>query len=180
MNKKGSMKLSINAIVILIIALVVLGVGILFVRGGLSQAEATTSKALSANEITIIPATNDNPFVMDKEISVNAKENKAGAQISVFNPYDSTVYADITKESCMDMNGKDVSDKVYVTEIYNVTIPTQNRGSYQAIFTLEEVGTYFLTGDLVTCKMRATFKNSQVWQEGKSPIKEASIIIYID
>ncbi len=57
MMKKGGMELSINAIVILIIAMVVLGIGILFIRGMFAKAQTTTFKALSSQETTN-PATN--------------------------------------------------------------------------------------------------------------------------
>ncbi len=59
MRKKGSLNLSMNAIVILILAITLLGLGLSFMRGLFKQMEGKVNEAVSAQELSN-PPTMDN------------------------------------------------------------------------------------------------------------------------
>jgi len=74
-RKKGSLELSINSIVIVILAIVMLGLGMTFMRGLFKQIKTKVSEAVDANELTN-PPTADNPLtVAPAEISLRQTEN---------------------------------------------------------------------------------------------------------
>ena len=74
-SKKGDLSLSINAIVILILAITMLGLGLTFMRGLFKQIGTKVSEAVDANEL-VNPPTFDNPItVAPGEISLRQGEN---------------------------------------------------------------------------------------------------------
>ncbi len=79
-NKKSALNLSINAIVILILAITMLGLGLTFMRGLFKQATTKVEAAVSAQEL-VNPPTVDSPLtVAPAEISVRSgKQDKSTA-----------------------------------------------------------------------------------------------------
>src|SRR3989338_11215629 len=74
-HKKADLSLSINAIVILILAITMLGLGLTFMRGLFKQIGTKVSEAVDANEL-VNPPTFDNPItVAPGEISLRQGEN---------------------------------------------------------------------------------------------------------
>ena len=73
MNKKGSSNLSIQAIVIIVIAFVVLGLALTFVRLGFDKSTKQLVGVIDDNELKT-PATFENPITMT-ELSI--KRNSA-------------------------------------------------------------------------------------------------------
>ena len=74
-RKKASLELSINSIVILILAITMLGLGLTFMRGLFKQISTKVSESVSANELTN-PPTTDNPMtVAPSEITLRQGEN---------------------------------------------------------------------------------------------------------
>ena len=158
MKKRAGMELSINAIVILIIAMVVLGIGILFIRRMFGKAQTTTFKALTAQE-TKVSASADRPFVLDKEITASNSDPSAVMQVSVYNPHQKTARVFINRTRCVDKTGNDITGSVSFTEIgyYSRTAtgaevralldnsPSINQGafaSFQAILTINNIGSH--------------------------------------
>ncbi|MBN2142283.1 hypothetical protein JW711_03045 [Candidatus Woesearchaeota archaeon] len=154
LNKKGSMELGVNAIVILIIALAILGLGIAFVtnlfRGG-------TDKLGSIIANTELPIHGDaiNPIVFEKE-ELDIKQGKnVKLKVSVYNdgfagtPPNNVA---LSIEGCKDAVG-DYAD------IFLLSAPEQdiNPGSdagYLAIITADDQGND-ITGTY-TCTIKAT------------------------
>ena len=62
-NKKGDLSLSINAIIILILAITMLGLGLSFIRGLFTAAEGKVEEVTSATEL-VNPPTRDNPVTL--------------------------------------------------------------------------------------------------------------------
>ena len=60
-GKKGSLNLSMNAIVVLILAITMLGLGLTFMRGLFKQATERVTEAVSAQEL-VNPPTVDSPL----------------------------------------------------------------------------------------------------------------------
>lgn len=84
--KKAGMELSINAIVILIIAMIVLGLGVVFVRGLFVKAGGKLGGAITGAQVAK-PASPDEPITVDPtqlEFSVRGDKTKT-VVVSVFN-----------------------------------------------------------------------------------------------
>ncbi len=82
MNKKGSMELSVNSIVILVIAIVMLGLILGFVKSKFSE----VSVGLDLKEPDAAPASSSNPVSLSRnEISINAGK-EAVLKMSIYNP----------------------------------------------------------------------------------------------
>jgi hypothetical protein len=170
MRKTGGMELSINAIVILIIAMVVLGIGILFIRGMFAKAQTTTFKALSAQETTN-PASADRPFVADKEIILSTTNPTASLAVSVYNTGTSAIVANssengltINMTSCVDNKGitlTPLSNFIGATPVTRGSVPASAFAGYQLAITLLNK-TRFQAGDSVVCTLKAESSNNVI------------------
>ena len=69
---------------ILIIAMVVLGIGILFIRGLFAKSGEKLTSAISSQEIKN-PATLETPIVADREVSLQRSKPTKTIVVSVFN-----------------------------------------------------------------------------------------------
>ena len=71
MNKKGSLELSVNAIVILILAITMLGLGLGFMKGMFGKVSQNVDTAIGQNQLTNPPSAT-NPFTLSSnQISLN-------------------------------------------------------------------------------------------------------------
>jgi hypothetical protein len=82
-GKKGDLSLSINAIVILILAITVMGLGLTFIRGLFKGATEKLGSALQATELQN-PPSSEKPITIDQRISASPGDKKT-IQIGVFN-----------------------------------------------------------------------------------------------
>jgi hypothetical protein len=73
-SRKGSLELSVNAIVILVMAIAVLGIGLAFVRGALTGAQEKVFTAIKNSELEN-PASADRPATAD--LSTKVKNDKS-------------------------------------------------------------------------------------------------------
>jgi len=73
-HKKADLSLSINAIVILILAITMLGLGLTFMRGLFKQMESKISEAVSAQELTNPPTTDNVMTVAPGDMTIRQKE----------------------------------------------------------------------------------------------------------
>ena len=96
-DKKGSLELSVNAIVVLVMAIAVLGLGLAFIRGALTKAQTNVFKAIDNAQLEN-PASADHPATADKNTQV---KQSSSAQISLgfYNTYASSVTVSPTIES---------------------------------------------------------------------------------
>jgi len=63
MNKKGSLELSVNAIVVLILAITMLGLGLGFMKGMFGKVSQNVDTAIGQNQLANPPTVN-NPFTL--------------------------------------------------------------------------------------------------------------------
>ena len=63
MNKNGSLELSVNAIVVLILAITMLGLGLGFMKGMFGKVSQNVDTAIGQNQLTNPPTVN-NPFTL--------------------------------------------------------------------------------------------------------------------
>jgi len=115
-NKKGSMELGINAIVVLIIALALLGLGIGFVTKLFSASQDKMVRIIDRAELPI-HADSMNPMLFDTS-TLDVKAGKASPLIvSVFNDASSEVLPPaggaggvmIVRDSCVDTTGTEIA-----------------------------------------------------------------------
>ena len=64
-SRKGSLELSVNAIVVLVMAIAVLGLGLAFIRGALTKAQGNVFKAIDNAQLEN-PASSDKPATVDR------------------------------------------------------------------------------------------------------------------
>ncbi|MEM4337012.1 MAG: hypothetical protein QXG86_03340 [Candidatus Woesearchaeota archaeon] len=163
MNKKGGMELSINAIVILIIAMVVLGIGILFIRGLFAKSAEKLTTAISAQELKN-PATPDQPIVADREVIISRTNPTKTIIISVFNAGTQTAQGvTINMSDCVTSGTTELNAEAdYTLKTAPQDIPKNAYVGYQAIVRFNESAN-LAQGDTIVCKLTATPRNSNVW-----------------
>jgi hypothetical protein len=87
LNRKGSMELSVNSIVILIMAITMLGIGIAFMNGMFGSLSTKLEQQFGD-----IPepeaATGDKPVSLNDEFIILESGKRSGAKVSVYNPTD--------------------------------------------------------------------------------------------
>jgi hypothetical protein len=154
MRKKGGMELSINAIVILIIAMVVLGIGILFIRNLFAKSGEKLTTAISSQEIKN-PATPETPLVADREVNIQMSKPTKTIILSVFNPSVNTASGvNVSMSNCVagiSTLKNDASGYSFKTALQD--IPANRYVGYQAIVTFN--ASQLSTDDTIVCKLMA-------------------------
>jgi len=85
MKRKGSMELGIQVIVILVIAMVILGLGIGFIRGFFTKGTESLSGAFDLVDLKVKPTFED-PIVLEKGNTLRIKTNtKEQVRIGIYN-----------------------------------------------------------------------------------------------
>ena len=147
MSKKGSMELGINAIVVLIIALALLGLGIAFVTKLFSSSQSKMVRIIDRTELPI-HADALNPIVFD----TSNLQIKAGKQevliVSVYNDdiYDTTETYIQHFGQCVDNANAAAGTRVIITSP-SQTIPSNSDAGFSVIvkpLATEVKGTSFI------------------------------------
>ncbi|MFH1174270.1 MAG: hypothetical protein V1725_04000 [archaeon] len=68
-RKKGSLELSVNAIVVLVMAIAVLGLGLAFIRGLIQKGQEKFDTIISGTELEN-PARADRPYIVQTEVAI--------------------------------------------------------------------------------------------------------------
>jgi len=171
MNKKGGMELSINAIVILIIAMVVLGIGILFIRGLFSKSAEKLTTAISSQEIAN-PATPDQPIAADREVLISRTNPTKTIKLSVFNVGNDIAKGIIVNMSNCVSSGASLSIADYSLRTSEQNIPKNSYVGYQAIVKFNPSAN-ISQGDTIVCKIFADTTDSgtaQFWTDPSTTI----------
>jgi hypothetical protein len=105
MRKKASLNLSMNAIVVLILAITMLGLGLTFMRGLFKQATERVTEAVSSQELTN-PPTRDNPLTAAPGEASFRDTKKQKILLAFMNPEAGAKYCQLGIE---DSTGNDVS-----------------------------------------------------------------------
>ena len=84
LGKKADLSLSINTIVILILAITVMGLGLTFIRGLFKGAQEKLGGALQATELDN-PPTAEKPITIDAQVEVSINEERT-LKIGIYNP----------------------------------------------------------------------------------------------
>jgi len=160
LNKKAGMELSINAIVILIIAMIVLALGVLFVRGLFVKAGEKLGGAVSGAQVSK-PASPDEPMTLDPsalQFSVSKGDKSKTAVVSVYNTGSSTAPVGIYLTSCS--GTIDVSAGIDIKLIAPTqTIAANKAGNWNAAVLVNT--TKLRKGESAVCTVKANSSAAQ-------------------
>jgi len=136
-NRKGSMELSVNSIVILVIAVVVMGLILGFIRTKFKEVGGN----MATNEPEPLVAGSNEPITLSKEVVSAIPNGKALLKINVYNPTLATISKGCTCVSCV--NGataiagmtqsrttKDISAGEQVQFLHSLDFGSTTRQSY--------------------------------------------------
>ncbi|MBW3022492.1 hypothetical protein KY308_00105 [Candidatus Woesearchaeota archaeon] len=160
MRKKGGMELSINAIVILIIAMVVLGIAILFIRGLFAKSGEKLTTAISSQELKN-PATPDTPLVADREVLISRSNPTKTIVLSVFNSATQQAKeVQVGMSDCVSSEGE-LGSANYSLRTVKQDIAQNTYVGYQAIVSFDP--TLLTQGDTIVCRLVANTTTANIW-----------------
>lgn len=114
MKKKGSLALSTNAIVVLIIAITILGLALTFTRGIFGTLGENVA-AVGKGELLDKPPNLDNPMTLSRtEVEVRI-ENKVKLKVAWFNKYSDEMEPELEVHSCVIGDDSDTEDDFQFT-----------------------------------------------------------------
>lgn len=90
-RKSGSLQLSINAIVILVMAMVVLGLGLTFIRGLFNKGTQNLGKVLDNSQLEN-PANPQNPLTVDQTVTASAGD-EVKLRVGFYNKWNTHTYS---------------------------------------------------------------------------------------
>jgi hypothetical protein len=153
MDKKGSMELGINAIVVLIIALALLGLAIGFISKLIGGSQ-DKFQGLIDNSVLPVHASADKPFVFDPP-SVRVKANKKfELTVVVYNSLTTNADVELSMldDTCKNEEGEDVTSDAngvpYLRIISAIqTLKSGQEGGFKAVIRAGDLnpGTYICT-----------------------------------
>ena len=156
-GKKADLSLSINAIVILILAMVLLGLAIPFINSLFKQASEKVSTAFTAADLTN-PPNSDHPLTVDRQVTASPGDKKQ-IQIGIYNDNPSPLDAVIPKlTSCINSAGTQINVAAGNSDGISLTtgpqpIAARGIGPYNAVLSISS-GTA-ITRDTYICTVGA-------------------------
>ncbi|MBS3137338.1 hypothetical protein J4232_02805 [Candidatus Woesearchaeota archaeon] len=124
-HKKGDLSLSVNAIVVFVLAFSMLGVGLFVVNLIKEKVSAGVERAGNLDDLKILP-TSDNPLIVDEEIKVKNKK-LTKLDIGFYNNGDYEIAsAKIELKECI--NTKDPESDVSLPSVTSSTIEKIDSG----------------------------------------------------
>ncbi len=148
-NKKAAISLGVNAIVILIIAVIMLGMILAFLKGTFSKLTEDLESKIK-EEPTPAPATSSNPISLSREYLTIKQGEAEVIKASVFNPLNETHLITLNI-SC---------DNVLTLEVTPKTIPSLQRAEFITILRAKAV-----PPDVYLCSFISVYNNSGAWTQ---------------
>lgn len=151
--KRGSLSLSINAIVMLVLAIMMLGLGIAFMKGMLGKGSSKVAGAIDAADLEM-PATADKPLSVQREISMKASDGESfNLKIGIYNTKSSpiTYKLDI---SCKNQAGNESSS--FLLSSADIDVPSLEQRATGALLSISGAGVK--SGATYICKLTAVDK----------------------
>lgn len=145
MSKKGSLNLSIEAIVIIVVAFVVLGLGLTLTRTIFKGAEQKLPEAFAVTQLEATP-TAENPITISQSIEIGRNSEKT-MDVGFYNQdTNSAKAATFAITSCLDKAKKSVTEKPEMASI-SQDVPANTAMGFSVILTEKGLapGTYICT-----------------------------------
>ena len=159
-DRSAAMQLGISTVVILVIAMVMIGAGISFIRTIFSSGEQVVVESVPSEDLTLNP-TSENPFEMSQgQLEGRSGESKS-FQVGVYNSETSSVSVNLTVDECrspgISGNLKDAFD----TATTSRTIDSSSSAGFKVIMEMPEAGdstkiTNVVDDSPYLCKITAT------------------------
>jgi len=157
-RKKGSLELSVNAIVILVMAIAVLGLGLAFIRGALTRGQSQVFRAIENADLEN-PASELSPLTLDYQVTASSR--KAGdLHVGYFNvgSEEQTITVDVT---CYD----DASAEL--TGVSNTALPLKASPG-EAVAFITPVTVDSVTAGRYSCLLNVTnATKTEVYKSGQ-------------
>lgn len=139
-NKKGSMEMSINSIVILVMAMALLGLGLVFIRGMMGGATAKLGKSIDTADLSEQP-TSEKTVTIDPTVLLKKNVNSR-VKIGFYNKANSDYMVKPSIYSCINSDGVSKTTQFTVQAISQVAEVGKAIG-FEAMFkTTADQGTY--------------------------------------
>ncbi|MBW2974971.1 hypothetical protein KY366_04605 [Candidatus Woesearchaeota archaeon] len=143
-NKKAAIGLSVTAIVILILAIVMLGLGVGFIKGMFTKVSTQIEQQIAAEPEPYFP-TASSPVSLSREMIMTNAGAREVIKVSTFNPTDETWDSVEPVLSCDSLviaeqsaNERDVRQGKIETFNLLFTVPLQSPGSYLCSVGIED------------------------------------------
>jgi hypothetical protein len=143
MNKKGSMELSVNSIVILVIAIVIMGLILGFIRSKFSEVGGN----LVTNEPDPQTASSDDRITLSRETISVIPGSQAVLKANIFNPTSYEYTGATPVVTCngavptVVSNSKNIPGNSQISYIISLTIPKSQQRQRSALCTVTTTGT---------------------------------------
>ena len=182
-HKRGGMELSINAIVILIIALTVLGLIIGFVRGSLGglREKVREAAAIEVRE----PATPEVPLKITKTVNIPFK-SRAEADVSFYNRGTSTVNVVVNISGCISATGNftDAESQGAVTRMLPIEVKPGEVKSFRITINAGTDDVIWKGETLHTCTLNALNVQNptdkpEAWTYAEKPLESTQFFIAV-
>ncbi|MCD6464286.1 hypothetical protein J7L02_02055 [Candidatus Woesearchaeota archaeon] len=148
-NKKAAISLGVNAIVILIIAVIMLGMILAFLKGTFSNLTEDLESKIK-EEPTPAPATSSSPISLSREYLTIKQGDPEVIKASVFNPLNATHLISLNI-SCNNILTLEVTPKI---------IPSLQRAEFITILRAKAV-----PPDVYLCSFISVYNNSGAWTQ---------------
>ena len=155
MKKKASLNLSVNAIVILVLAVVLLGLALAFIRGMFGKMTSKMGEIVDITQIEAKP-TPDTPITIPNKITVKQGGN-VQVQVGFYNRKGGTL-SDVTLNitSCVDESGNSLTQLPTISAPKVDSIDAGKATGFNAIFSLKNVADTMTTGNIYICQLSVT------------------------
>lgn len=134
MQRKAALNLGISTIVVLVIAMVVIGSGISFIRTFFSEGQDALLQTFPASDIGLNP-TRDNPFVLGSNELEIQQDSTETIQAAVYNNEGSSVNFVLNITGCIDNRGTDANNITLRSP--SAQVPTGESSGFQGILTAQ-------------------------------------------
>ena len=153
-SKKADLNLSVQAIVILIFAVIMLGLGLGLINFIFGSAREKVSQSLSVTELAVQPTT-DKPVTIETKVSVKFKDQK-NVQIGFYNFKSQTLYTVTPKiAKCVTSKGAPV-DAVSLPVVPALSKDKVDAGTAEAWGTILNIESDQPTGDFTAATYTGT------------------------
>ncbi|MBS3112778.1 hypothetical protein J4418_01730 [Candidatus Woesearchaeota archaeon] len=146
MNKKGDLSLSVNTIVIIVLAITLLGLGLTFIQTLVGGAADKIGGYIDVVDLAEKP-TSSNPLVVPRELEVKLNSNK-NVNIGFYNkgPASATNVKPILDE-CITLTDDTADGTITLVSLKKDSVAPSESQGYKAVLTVEDVpeGNYICT-----------------------------------
>jgi hypothetical protein len=131
LGKKGSMEMSINSIVILVMAMALLGIGLVFIRGMMGGATSKLGKSIDAADLSEQP-TSEKPLTIDKTVSVKKGDNEM-LKVGFYNTQNVPVNVKPCVTKCINSTGSSAFSGSIKIQAISQNTPTGKAIGYEGM-----------------------------------------------